>query len=159
MLDKHCIIIRLHCSTSCMRPVVTDGVAWCRSVGLSRAKTTERNEIPFGIWTRVDPRNHVLDEVQIPMREWAILMVKRGRQHTCPDMSDSRYTQRLSIGHIRYSADANWGVLDGVHNGATWRIRLNCPCAAAMWPCQITLTTCCCCYCCCCSCRLHLCHQ
>jgi len=30
-----------------------------------------------------------------------------------------------------------------VHIGATWRIRLNRPCAAAMWPfCQITLTTC-----------------
>jgi len=25
-------------------------------------------------------------------------------------------------------------VLDGVHIGASWRIRLNRPCAAAMWP-------------------------
>jgi len=49
-------------------------------------------EMPFGVWTRVGPRKHMLD---------------------------------------------------GVHIGATWRIRLNRPCAAAMWPfCQITLTTC-----------------
>jgi len=33
-------------------------------------------------------------------------------------------------------------VLERVHFGTTWRIRLNCPCAAAMQPfCQITLTT------------------
>jgi len=37
----------------------------------------------------------------------------------------------------------------GVHIDASWRIRLNRPCAAAMRPfCQITLTTCCCCCCC-----------
>jgi len=33
-------------------------------------------------------------------------------------------------------------VSDGVRIGATWQIRLNCPCAVAMQPfCQITLTT------------------
>jgi len=31
-------------------------------------------------------------------------------------------------------------VLDGVHIGATWRIRLNRQCAAVMRPSQITLT-------------------
>jgi len=25
----------------------------------------------------------------------------------------------------QYGADANWGVLDGVHVGATWRMQLN----------------------------------
>jgi len=30
--------------------------------------------------------------------------------------------------------DCQWGSLDGVHIGATWRIRLNRPCAAAIWP-------------------------
>ena len=38
----------------------------CRSVGrsvtiLSRAKTAEPIEMPFGIWTRVGTENHVLD--------------------------------------------------------------------------------------------------
>jgi len=58
-----------------MRPVVTDRVAWsvglsvclsCLSVGLSvtlvsPAKTAEPIEMPFGLWTLVGPRNHVLD--------------------------------------------------------------------------------------------------
>ena len=36
---------------------------------------------------------------------------------------------------------AQVGLLDGVHIGATWRIRLNRPCAAAMRPfCQISST-------------------
>jgi len=69
-----------------MQPIVTDRVA--SSVGLSvtvvsPAKTAEPIEMPFGIWTRVGPRKHVLG---------------------------------------------------AVHNGATWRIPLNRPRAAAMRP-------------------------
>jgi len=30
-------------------------------------KTAEQIEIPFGIWNRMGPRKHILDEVQIPM--------------------------------------------------------------------------------------------
>ena len=42
-----------------------------------------------------------------------------------------------------YSDESKKAILDGGHTGATWRIRLNCPCAAAMRPfCQITLATC-----------------
>jgi len=52
-----------------MRPVVTDRVAW--SVGLSVCHTSEPKraepiEMPFGLRTRVDTGNHVLDGVQIP---------------------------------------------------------------------------------------------
>jgi len=50
-----------------MRPIVSDRVAWSgrRSVGLSLtvvspAKTAEPIEMPFGIWTRVGVRKHVL---------------------------------------------------------------------------------------------------
>jgi len=54
-----------------MRPIVTDEVAWsvCLSLGwsvgrsvtiLSPAKTAEPIEMPFAVWTRVGPRNHVL---------------------------------------------------------------------------------------------------
>jgi len=32
----------------------------------------------------------------------------------------------------RYGADVDWGVLDGVHTGATWRILVNGPYAAVM---------------------------
>jgi len=61
-----------------MRPTGTDGVAW--SVRLitfvNPAKTAESIEMPFGVWTRVGPRNRVLDGVQIPSREGAILREK-----------------------------------------------------------------------------------
>ena len=47
----------------------------CRSVGLSvtltviiTAKTAELIEMPFGLWAWMGPRNHVLDEAQIPVR-------------------------------------------------------------------------------------------
>jgi len=71
-----------------MRPIVTERVVWsvCRSVSLyvivvSPAKMAEAIDMPFGMWTRVDPRKHALD---------------------------------------------------GVHIDATWRIRVNRPCAVAM---------------------------
>jgi len=43
-----------------MRPTVTDRVAWSVRV-VSPAKTAESIEMPFGLWARVVPRNHVLD--------------------------------------------------------------------------------------------------
>jgi len=58
-----------------MRLIVTDRGAW--SVGLSvtlvsPAKTAAPIEMPFWLRTRVGPRNHVLDGVQIPPWEGAI---------------------------------------------------------------------------------------
>jgi len=52
-----------------MRPIVTKRVAW--SVGLfvtlvSPAKTAELIEMPFGLKSRVGPKNHVLDWDQDP---------------------------------------------------------------------------------------------
>ena len=47
----------------------------CRSYVtiVSPAKTTELIEMPFGMWTQVGQRNHVLDGgLQIPAREVAI---------------------------------------------------------------------------------------
>ena len=68
-----------------MQPIVTDRVAW--SVGLSvslfichivsPAKTVAPIEMPFGLGTQVGSRNHVLDGVQIPSWEGAILRGKR----------------------------------------------------------------------------------
>jgi len=55
----------------------------CLSVGLSvtlvnPAKTAASIEMPFGLRTLVDPGNYVLDGVQIPPWEEAILRGKRG---------------------------------------------------------------------------------
>jgi len=33
--------------------------------GVSCAKTAEATEMPFGLWTLVDPKKHLLDGVQI----------------------------------------------------------------------------------------------
>jgi len=52
----------------------TIGVAFsvCLSVGLSvcndrePCKMAKPIETPFGMWTRVDPRNYVLDGVEMP---------------------------------------------------------------------------------------------
>jgi len=44
-------------------------VCWsvCLSVTIvSPAKTAELIEMPFGMWTRVSPRDYVLDGLQIP---------------------------------------------------------------------------------------------
>ena len=67
------IIIRPH-----RRIVYVDAAYWCSSVvcrvcvsvGLSvtivsPAKTAEPIEMPFGLWTRIGPRNHVLDGIQV----------------------------------------------------------------------------------------------
>ena len=50
----------------------------CQSVGLlntfvSPSRTAEPIEMPFGLVTRVGPRNHVLDGVQISPQEGALL--------------------------------------------------------------------------------------
>ena len=62
-----------------MRSIVTDRVAWsvCRSVTLvSPAQTAEPIEMQFGLGTWLGPGNHVLDGVQIPPWEGAILTGK-----------------------------------------------------------------------------------
>ena len=42
-------------------------------------KTAESIQIPFGLWTRVGPRKHVLDGVQIP---WAGAILRgKGAAH------------------------------------------------------------------------------
>jgi len=59
-----------------MRLIVTEQVAWSvsRSVTLvSPAKMAEPIEMPFGLRTRVGPRNHVLDGGPDPLWEDAIL--------------------------------------------------------------------------------------
>jgi len=59
-------------------------------------------------------------EVQILIREAAILRVKRGQARTCLDMSGGPYTpKKLSRRQHGYGTDADWSVLDWSHIGAT----------------------------------------
>jgi len=50
-------------------------------VKCSCAKMAERIDMPFGIWTWVGPRNHVLEGVQIAPYEGAIFMGKDMLRH------------------------------------------------------------------------------
>jgi len=59
-----------------MLPTAADGVAWsvgrlvCLSFAIvSLAEMAEPTEMPFGMWTRVGPRNHVLQrDPDLPMQ-------------------------------------------------------------------------------------------
>jgi len=109
--------------------------------------------MPFGMWTHVGLRKHVLDGGPDPHTRRGNCEDESGQPSTCSDMSrhipgnwDHRiecwcqhsvdvginFLQRLSRGQNRYGTDADCGVLDRVHIVATWRIRLNRRCAAAM---------------------------
>jgi len=71
--------------------------------------------MPFGMWTRVSPRNHVLDGVQIPTREGVILRRKGagpGHAQTSPEVD---ILKAIRMGQHRYGADVDWSVLDGMH--------------------------------------------
>ena len=94
---------------------------------VSPAKTAERIKMPFGLWTRVGLRNHVLDRGPDPTREGALLRRERGRPRRGPDMS----------GGFRFRC-TRWGV--------RWRQMVNTieplVCSDNVTLCQITLTIC-----------------
>jgi len=110
---------------------------------MSPAKTAEPIEIPFGMWTRVSPKNHVVDGVQMSTREGTILRAKRSRSghvRTCPAVGIFKVTQQ---GAELVQCGCRLGVPD---SGAHWRHLTNtiersvCGGDAAL--CQITLTAC-----------------
>jgi len=47
------------------------------------------------------------------------------RLHDISRHGRSIYSKRLNRGQHQYGADADWSVLDVLHIGATWRVRLN----------------------------------
>jgi len=106
------------------------------------AETAELIEMSYGMWTQVGPRNHVLDGIQIPrcrraiFRRRAVLYKVYGL--SAVSCAKTAEPIKMPFGEsTRVAQGTRWG-----HIGTTWRIRLNCPCAAAMQPfCQITLTT------------------
>jgi len=81
-----------------MQPVATDGVPWSFSQSLRYDRDPCKNELMkmlFGTWTQMGPRNHVLDEVQVPTRVGVIFGVKWG----CPDINRGRHTDQLAGCH------------------------------------------------------------
>jgi len=62
-------------------------------------------------------------------------MGKGGQLRICPDMSGGRHTQSDSAGGSTGTVRMPIGVYQiGLNIAATWRMRLNRPCAAAMQP-------------------------
>jgi len=125
-----------------MGPIVTDRVAWsvCLSVCHSSepCKTAEPIEMPFGLWARLGSRNHVFDGAQIPHRKGQF-SVRKGADH-CKVYRHSvpRAVQKTAEPIEMLFGLWTWlgprkHVLGGVRSGATWRIPLNRPYAAAMW--------------------------
>jgi len=91
---------------------------------------------PLGPWKRVRWRSRSpYMNVQLSEEK----LVGRGHSQTHLTIDVLKANQQ---GQHWCDKDANWGVLDGVHIGATWQIQLNLLCAAAMRLCQIALTTC-----------------
>ena len=105
----------------------------CQSVTtVSPATMAELIKMLFGMWIQVGSRNHVLDGGRDTHTQKCNF---EGETGPTQDMSDVRCTQSNSAGgRIGIMHMPNWRVLDGVHIGTTWRIRLNHPYATAMRP-------------------------
>ena len=122
----------------------------CRSVCLSAttvspAEAAKPNVMPFGMLTRVGPRNYVLDGGSDPAHERTILRAKMGgpgHGRTCQAV-DIRYSKRLSKEAVlvRYGCQ-----LRCTRWGTRWRNLANTTepsvCCSDTALCQITLTTC-----------------
>jgi len=79
--------------------------------------------------------HHVLDGVQIAPCEWAIFRGKdmpgHPRRHSA--VSCAKMAEPIETPFELWTPKGSMCYM-GAHTGATWRIRLNRPCAAAMWP-------------------------
>ena len=114
------------CKPSTIGLCVTLSQSWALQKRLNRSKYRLGCELGWALL----PRNYILMAVQIPKRKGGLW-----GEWTAQDMlGRSIFSKRHNRGQNRYGADADWNVPDGVHIGATWRIRLNRPCAAAMRP-------------------------
>jgi len=97
----------------------------CLSVTVvSRAKAAVPIEIPFGLRTRVDPRNHVLDGVYIPHAwEWRTLRWGSGGTLSAVNCAKTVELIEMPFGLWTRVGRKKHGVTWG-HIGATWQIRL-----------------------------------
>jgi len=94
----------------------------------SPVKSVELIDMPLGIWTQVGPRKHVLDGVQIPPWEGAVL---RGKRES-PLWSVATICRVLCKNGIWIPLSPRSMCYMWVHVGASWRTWLNCPFAAVM---------------------------
>jgi len=88
---------------------------------VSCVKTIASIEMPFGIFTRVGPRNHVLDGVQIAPCEYAIFRGKdmpgHARRHSAVSSAKMAESIEMPFGLWTLSG----GPMEALHGGAHWR--------------------------------------
>ena len=108
-----------------MRYVVTDRVAW--SVGLSvtlvsPAKTAQPIDMPLWLRTRMCPRNHILDGIQIFPYEGAIFREKdmpdHAQRHSSVSCARTAEPIEMPFG-LWTTVGPGKHVLGEVHTGAT----------------------------------------
>jgi len=84
---------------------------FCRSVTLaSPAKTAEPIEMPFGLWARVVPRNHVLDGSPDPPCEGGNFELEGPPVVTYRDTLRSPVKTRLKRSRCRLGYGLRWAV-------------------------------------------------
>jgi len=95
-----------------MRLIVTDRIAWSLSVAaMSPAETAESIEMPFGLWARMGPSNHVIEGIQIPPTGGGNF---EGKGRPIVKYRDALYSELRKNGCT--DRDAFWG-LDSGHVG------------------------------------------
>jgi len=112
--------------------------------GVSCVKMTEPIEMPFGLWSRVGPRNHILVWVQIAPCQGAIFrgndMPMHARRHSA--VNCAKMVEPIEMPFWLWTRVSQ---RKHVHTGGTWRIPMKhepCVCCGDAAFCQITLTTC-----------------
>jgi len=60
-------------------------------------KQAEPIDLPFGFWARMGPRNHVLDGVQIPRWEGAILVGRSAHCKVFPAVSSAKTAEMIDL--------------------------------------------------------------
>jgi len=119
------------------------------------AKTAEVIEMPFGLWTSVStgPTKHVLDGAQIPHANGHLLGERTCSTTLCSELCENGWTDQFAVcivdldgpkeAQVHSYSPGGANVSSWGHTGATWRVRLNCPSAAAMRPyVKLLWTTC-----------------
>jgi len=103
---------------------------------VSPAKTAEPIEMSFGVWSRVGPRNHVLDggpDLRGKGQFWG----RKGRpivkysDHLPWAVQKRLNWSRFCLGYALGLAQGSMCYME-VHISTTWRIQLKHPCAAAI---------------------------
>jgi len=113
---------------------------------VSPAKTAKPIEMPFRLWARMGPRNRVLGGGPEVLRDVA-MATNFGTKIAMTGFMWTIATRLLVMEGVWVVGQQNADIADGrchgnhfwlsiywVYIGATWRIRLNHPCAAAMRP-------------------------